>query len=183
MKAACIALVAVLCLGAASASAQDAWLAGGVQMNKLAGSGEAGNTFSALTKNFGAIVEFGFKAPNRSLGLAMGADWYRATNLVGSHSTKASFLSPFTMEFRYFLKKKGNTLPWIGTGMTWSRMKFEGTDGADNQVLFLASLGVQFRLSNGKMIVQAALKPYVAGSNSLEQSTGIQACLMLGKAW
>jgi hypothetical protein len=182
MKAACIALIAVLCLSVVPASAQY-YIAAGPQLNGLVGSGEGGNKFGGLSKGPGALLEFGLQVPKAVLGLAIQAEWYKSTNTVGSHDAKATFLVPFQLEFRYNMNKGSNMRPFLGLGMGWARMSFEGSDGADNQLLILVSAGVQFRLAKGKMIVQPALKPYVVTSNSLEQSTGLQLSLLIGRAW
>ncbi len=183
MKTACMILFAALFLIAGSAAAQQRWIAVGPQINGLSGSGEGENKFDGASKNIGVVVEFGVQMPGAKLAMAFQAEWYKSNNWVGGHSVPVNFLVPFGFEARYFLKKSGSIIPYIGGGTVWSRMGFSGSKGADNQFLLQATAGVQMRVAKGKFLIQPCIKPYVVMSNSLEQKSGLQASILVGSMW
>jgi len=182
MKALWIGLIGTLLVGVPEASAQS-WLAAGAHWSQLQGAGDGGNTFPEMGENQGYTVELGLRGKDARWAFVFEGDWYKTINTVGVSTADVTFVVPVTMEVRLFLVKKGYVLPFLGVGAGWSRMKFEGMQGADNQLLLPASVGIQFSALRAHLLVQPIARYYIVALNSLGQTSGVQAAVLLGLTW
>lgn len=182
MKGAWIGLIGVLLAGVPEASAQS-WLAGGVHWSQLKEAGEGGNTFARIGENRGYTIELGLRGKDARWAAVFEGDWYKTVNTVGVSTADVTFTVPIAFEARLFLVKKGYVLPFLGVGAAWSRMKFEGMQGPDNQMLVPVSAGIQFSALRAHLLAQPIVRYYSVMWNSLGQTSGMQGAFLLGLTW
>jgi hypothetical protein len=159
----------------AGAQSDGGYFLFGAQFAGLNGAGEAGNEFDPGP---GAVLQLGVEF-GQWAWLMWGVGFSTSSNRVGNSSIGATLFEPYYTDIRR-LYGTGRTRGFLSFGMAWQLIHIAGTEGSDNMFQMSLGGGAQVDVSE-RVFLEVAARPYLLFGNSLEQSTGYELVIGIGR--